>query len=70
MLSNSLADSPFELLAGSAMVESAEPAPGTSVTLTYRDWQVTISREGCLLESIPQAISGKGACGSARVRRR
>jgi hypothetical protein len=46
MVSSSLADSRIELLTGSAMVDSAEPAPGTSVTLTYQDWQVRFPEKG------------------------
>ncbi len=46
MLSNSLADSRVELLSGSAMVESAEPAPGTSVALTYRNWKIQFVQRG------------------------
>jgi len=61
MLSNSLADSRIELLAGSAMVESAEPAPGTSVTLTYRDWQVRFPEKGVY------RIDSAGDSGQGRV---
>jgi|HubBroStandDraft_1064217.scaffolds.fasta_scaffold77102_2 hypothetical protein len=46
MVSSSLDDSRVELLAGSAMVESAEPAPGTAVALSYRDWQVRFPARG------------------------
>jgi len=46
MVSNSLADSRVELLSGSAMVESAEPVLGTSVTLTYRNWQIQFAQRG------------------------
>src|ERR1700730_17799625 len=40
LVSNALADTRFELLAGSAIVDSAEPSSGTSVTLIYKDWSM------------------------------
>lgn len=46
MAATALADTRVELLAGSAMVESAESAPGTSVTLIYKDWNIRQAREG------------------------
>jgi hypothetical protein len=46
MVSTSLADTKVELLAGSAMVESAEAAAGTSVTLMYKNWTVRQAHEG------------------------
>lgn len=46
MVSTSLEDSRVELLAGSAMVESAEPALGTAVALTYGDWEVRFPERG------------------------
>jgi hypothetical protein len=57
MLSNSLADSRIELLAGSAMVESSEPAAGTSVTLTYRDWPIRFLEKGVYrIDSTPACV--------------
>jgi hypothetical protein len=57
MLSNSLADSRVELLTGSAMIESAEPEAGTSVTLTYRDWQVRFPQKGVYrIDSSPACV--------------
>ncbi len=46
MISNDLADTRVELLAGSAMVDSGEPSPETSVTLTYKDWSVHFLQKG------------------------
>lgn len=46
MLSDSLEDSRVELIAGSAMVESGDPAPETAVTLTYQNWQVRFPQKG------------------------
>src|SRR3974377_1359907 len=40
MIASELSDSRVELLAGSAIVDSAGPAPGTSVTLLYKQWSV------------------------------
>jgi hypothetical protein len=40
MISNALSDTRVEVVAGSAMVDSVEPAAGTSVTLTYKGWIV------------------------------
>jgi hypothetical protein len=40
MVATALADTRVELLAGSAILESAEPAAGTSVTLTYKEWNI------------------------------
>jgi hypothetical protein len=57
MVSNSLSDSRIELLSGSAIVESGEPAPGTSVTVTYRDWQVRFPRKGVYrIDSNPSCV--------------
>jgi hypothetical protein len=58
MVSNSLDDSRVELLTGSAMVESAEPAPGTSVTLMYQDWQVRFPQKGVYrIDAAPPRVS-------------
>ncbi len=46
MVATALADTRVEVLAGSAMVESAESAAGTSVTLTYKDWNIRQAHEG------------------------
>jgi hypothetical protein len=46
MLSDSLEDSRIELLAGSAIIESGDPAPDTAVTLTYQNWQVRFPQKG------------------------
>lgn len=41
MVASALADTRVELLAGSALVESGEPAAGTSVRLLYKTWTVS-----------------------------
>jgi hypothetical protein len=46
MVSSALSDTRVELLAGSAMVESAEPAAGTSATMIYKDWTVRQPQKG------------------------
>jgi hypothetical protein len=57
MISNSLADTRVELEAGSAIVDSGEPNPGTSVTLTYKDYQVHFLQKGVYrIDSDPAAL--------------
>jgi hypothetical protein len=46
MITNGLSDTKVELRSGSAVVESAEPAVGTSVTLIYRDWNIHQAHQG------------------------
>jgi len=46
MVANNLADTRVELLAGSAIVGSDEPAPNTSVMLICRNWKVHFLQEG------------------------
>ena len=46
MVASALADTRVELLAGSAIMDSAEPAAGTSVTLQYKDWTVRQPQKG------------------------
>jgi hypothetical protein len=46
LVASSLADTRVELLAGSAMVESGEPAAGTSVTVIYKDWSIRQAKKG------------------------
>jgi len=46
MVSNQLSDTRVELLAGSAIVDSAGLGPGTSVTLLFRNWSVHSSEQG------------------------
>jgi hypothetical protein len=46
MVANELSDTRVELLAGSAIVDSAEPSSGTSVTLIYRNWSVRFLEPG------------------------
>jgi ferric-dicitrate binding protein FerR (iron transport regulator) len=45
MVANELSDTRVELLAGSALVDSAEPNSGTSVTLIYKNWSVLSTRK-------------------------
>jgi hypothetical protein len=46
MVATALADTRVEVLAGSAMMESAESAAGTSVTVIYKDWNIRQAHEG------------------------
>jgi hypothetical protein len=46
MVDNELSHTRVELLAGSAIVDSAEPSSGTSVTLIYKDWSVRFLEQG------------------------
>lgn len=58
MVSNQLADTRVELLAGSAIVDSAVPGPGTSVTLLFKNWSVYSSEQGVYrIDSDPPRLS-------------
>jgi hypothetical protein len=46
MVANALSNTRVELLAGSAIVDSAEPTPDTSVTLLYKNWSVRSPERG------------------------
>jgi hypothetical protein len=46
MVDNELLHTRVELLAGAAVVDSAEPMPSTSVTLTYKNWSVRFLERG------------------------
>jgi len=46
MISTSLTDTRLELLSGSAILQAKEPQPGNSVTMTYKDWQVRVQKQG------------------------
>lgn len=46
LVANQLSDTRVELLAGSAVVDSAEPASGTSVKLLYKNWSVHFLEQG------------------------
>jgi hypothetical protein len=46
MIANDLAGTRVALLAGSAVVDASDPNPDTSVTLNYRDWNVTFVEQG------------------------
>jgi hypothetical protein len=46
LVGSDLSDTRVELLAGSAIVDSAEPGSGTSVTLIYKNWNVHFIQKG------------------------
>lgn len=46
MVANQLSDTRVELLAGSAIVNSAEQNSGTSVTLVFKNWRLTFPQPG------------------------
>ena len=46
MIANQLSDTRVELLSGSAVVDSAAPASGTSVKLLYKNWSVHFLEQG------------------------
>src|SRR5580658_10159446 len=46
MLANDLTDTQVELEAGSAILDSGEPNPGTSVTVVYKDWRIHFLQKG------------------------
>ncbi|HWD00629.1 MAG TPA: hypothetical protein VG456_27925 [Candidatus Sulfopaludibacter sp.] len=46
MVSTELADTRLELITGSAILQAKEPLPGNSVTVTYKDWQVSVAKKG------------------------
>ena len=52
MVANTLSNTRVELLAGSAIVDSAKSTPDTSVTLLYKNWSVR-STSRAPTESIP-----------------
>jgi len=57
MLATDLADTQVELEAGSAIVDSAEPNAGTSVSLVYRGWKVHFLQKGVYrLDSDPARL--------------
>jgi hypothetical protein len=61
MVSTALASTKVELLSGSAMVESADAAPGTSVTFIYRTWTVRQVREGSYrVDADPPRVQVRG----------
>jgi len=46
MIANQLSDTRVELVSGSAVIDSAEPASGTSVKLVYKNWSVHFLEQG------------------------
>jgi hypothetical protein len=58
MVSNQLSDTRVELRAGSAIVDSAGPRPGTSVTLVIGNWSVHSAEQGVYrIDSDPPRVS-------------
>jgi hypothetical protein len=53
MLSNELADTRVELLAGSVIVDSAEADSGKAVTLVFKDWQARAAHGSYRIDSDP-----------------
>jgi len=61
MVSTALANTKVELLGGSAMVESADAAPGTSVTFIYKNWTVRQAHEGTYrVDADPPRVQVRG----------
>lgn len=61
MVSTALASTKVELLSGSAMVESADAAPGTSVTFIYKNWTVRQPHEGSYrVDADPPRVQVRG----------
>ncbi|HUB78921.1 MAG TPA: FecR domain-containing protein [Bryobacteraceae bacterium] len=61
MAATALTDTKVELLAGSAMLESGDAAPGTSVTLLYKNWTVRQDHQGSYrIDSDPPRVSVRG----------
>jgi hypothetical protein len=46
LVANQLSDTRIELMAGSAVMDSTEPASGTSVKLLYKNWSVHFLEQG------------------------
>jgi hypothetical protein len=66
MVANVLSDTRVQLLAGSALVDSAEPSAGTSVTLVYKHWNVHFRQKGIYrIDAEPPRLSVEQ--GSAEV---
>jgi hypothetical protein len=58
MVANALSNTRVELLAGSAIVDLAEPSSGTSVTLLYKSWSVRFPEPGVYrIDSAPPRLS-------------
>ena len=61
MVSTALTSTKVELLSGSAMVESADAAAGTSVTFIYKNWTVRQAREGSYrVDADPPRVQVRG----------
>jgi hypothetical protein len=57
LVASDLSDTRVELRAGSAIVDSAEPGSGTSVTLIYKDWKVCFLQKGSYrIDSAPPRL--------------
>jgi hypothetical protein len=58
MLANDLANTRVELLAGSAIVDSGVPNPGTAVTVVFKNWQIRSAQAGSYrIDSDPPRLS-------------
>jgi hypothetical protein len=58
LVANDLSDTRVELLAGSAIVDSAEQSLDTSVTVIYKDWRVRFPQTGIYrIDSEPPRLS-------------
>jgi ferric-dicitrate binding protein FerR (iron transport regulator) len=77
MISNDLADTQIELRAGSAIVDSAEPNPDTSVTLIYKDWKIHFLQKGvyridsdpallCVRQGQAEVLAGESRDGDSK----
>jgi len=61
MVSTALTSTKVELLGGSAMVESADAAAGTSVTFIYKNWTIRQAREGSYrVDADPPRVQVRG----------
>jgi hypothetical protein len=61
LLSNDLSNTRVELVAGTALMESADSVTGTSVTLTYKDWSIRQPHEGSYrVDSDPPRLQVRG----------
>ncbi len=57
LLSNVLPDARVEVLGGSAILDSGDPAPGTAVTLIYKDWSIRQDQGGsCRIDTAPPRL--------------
>jgi hypothetical protein len=61
LVANDLSNTRVELVAGTALMESAESVTGTSVTLIYKDWSIRQPHEGSYrVDSDPPRLQVRG----------